>query len=97
MHDDAYCANHLLFDDWFVSSIAPDPASSGQTGMKDINTVYREYLKGQRALANQAYRTIAEDRSVSDSVASTRIGEIVTSRDGWLKVASRLEVNGIFG
>jgi len=25
MHDDAYCANHMLFDDWFVSSIAAHP------------------------------------------------------------------------
>ena len=23
-HDDSYCLNHLFFDDWFVSSIAPD-------------------------------------------------------------------------
>ena len=27
-HDDAYCANHLLFDDWFFSSIAPKPLTN---------------------------------------------------------------------
>jgi type II secretory pathway pseudopilin PulG len=43
-HDDAYCANHLLFDDWFLSSIAPEPAGFGLTVSKDINTVYREFL-----------------------------------------------------
>jgi len=36
MHDDAYCANHLLFDDWFVSSIAPQPDSFGGVISKDI-------------------------------------------------------------
>lgn len=25
-HDDSYCLNHLLFDDWFFSSVAPLPA-----------------------------------------------------------------------
>jgi hypothetical protein len=24
-YDDSYCLNHLLFDDWFVSSLAPSP------------------------------------------------------------------------
>ncbi|MEI7927791.1 MAG: hypothetical protein WCH40_04515, partial [Verrucomicrobiales bacterium] len=34
-HDDSYCANHLLFDDWFVSSIAPDPADFGSKIARD--------------------------------------------------------------
>ena len=31
-YDDSYCANHLLFDDWFFSSIAPDPTHFGTSG-----------------------------------------------------------------
>jgi hypothetical protein len=91
IHDDAYCANHLLFDDWFLSSIAPEPQT-----LKDINSIYREFLKGERQLGNRAYRPIATDNKVTDAVAATRIGEIVTSNDGWLKVASRFEVDGMF-
>lgn len=91
MHDDAYCANHLLFDDWFLSSIAPEPQT-----LKDINTIYREFLKGERPLANRAFIPIATDSKVTNAVAATRIGEIITSNDGWLKVASRFEVEGMF-
>jgi hypothetical protein len=91
MHDDAYCANHLLFDDWFLSSIAPEPETS-----KTINTVYTEFLKGDRELANRSYRPISADSKVSDAVATSRVGEVVTSNDGWLKVASRFEVEGMF-
>lgn len=102
-HDDAYCANHLLFDDWFLSSIAPEPAGFGQTVSKDINTVYREFLKGERDLANRAYRPITADSRVTDSVATTRVEEVIPSTPvkftnyyGWLKVASRFEVEGMF-
>jgi type II secretory pathway pseudopilin PulG len=90
-HDDAYCANHLLFDDWFLSSIAPEPETS-----KDINTIYTEFLKGDRKLTNRNYSPISADNKVTDGVATTRLGEVITSNDGWLKVASRFEVEGMF-
>jgi hypothetical protein len=96
MHDDSYCANHLLFDDWFLSTIAPDPASFGNGSMKDISTVYRELLTGQRKLVNRAYRPIAADSKITSSLANQRVAELITSHDGWLKIASRLEVDGMF-
>lgn len=99
-HDDAYCANHLLFDDWFVSSIAPDPADFGQSLSRDINTVYRDFLKGNSRLVNRAYLPISADSMLSDAEATKRVGEVLPSTsansDGWLKVASRLEVEGMF-
>jgi type II secretory pathway pseudopilin PulG len=95
-HDDAYCANHLLFDDWFFSSIAPEPRDFGQATARNIETVYRDYLQGRRELVNRAYRPIIEDKGASDELASTRVGQILNSSDGWLKVASRFEVEGMF-
>ena len=95
-HDDAYCANHLLFDDWFFSSIAPQPATFGKVISKPIDAVYREYLKGERQLVNRAYKPVAEDKELSDLLATERIGQILNSSDGWLKVASRFEVDGMF-
>jgi hypothetical protein len=95
-HDDSYCANHLLFDDWFFSSIAPEPRDFGKVIARNIDTVYRDFLKGRRELVNRAYRPINEDKAVSDQVAATRIGQILNSPDGWLKVASRFEVEGMF-
>jgi len=47
-------------------------------------------------LANRSYRPISADSKVSDAVATSRVGEVVTSNDGWLKVASRFEVEGMF-
>ena len=94
MHDDAYCANHLLFDDWFVSSIAPQ--AFGNNVSKDISMAYREYLKGESLLTNRTYRPITADSKLTDTEATTRIAQIISSHDGWLKSASRFEVEGMF-
>ncbi|MFU8771893.1 MAG: hypothetical protein ACNA8H_05675, partial [Anaerolineales bacterium] len=97
-HDDAYCANHLLFDDWFFSSIAPRPTNFGSNIARDIESVYKDYLKGDAQLTNRAYKPIAIDRGLSDSDASVLAEDILNSSngDGWLKIASRLEVEGMF-
>lgn len=96
MHDDAYCANHLLFDDWFLSSIAPLPAPLGGSEEKGITSFYQDYLAGEEQLANRAYQRIAEDRGLSTAMISDLTKDIIESPDGWLKVASRLEVDGMF-
>lgn len=97
-HDDAYCANHLLFDDFFLSSIAPRPVDFGNNIADDIESVYGKFLKGESALTNRAYRPINDDTGLSDSEVSELVTEIVSSPegDGWLKIASRLEVDGMF-
>lgn len=95
-HDDAYCANHLLFDDWFVSSIAPQPQVLGGNISKDIETFYRDFLTNKERLANRSYKAIGEDTNLTDALASDRIQKIIKHHEGWLKVASRLEVDGMF-
>ncbi|NNJ87450.1 MAG: hypothetical protein HKP20_09800 [Akkermansiaceae bacterium] len=95
-HDDAYCANHLLFDDWFVSSIAPQPRTLGGNIQKDIYTTFRDFLTGEEQLTNRAYQGIPADMGLSTSKAEDRAKEIIDSYDGWLKVASLLEVTGMF-
>lgn len=95
-HDDAYCANHLLFDDWFVSSIAPRPRTFGGTISKDMSTFYQEFLAGETQLPNRAYQRSAGDRGLSDEGISDLAKDILDSPDGWLRVASRLEVEGMF-
>lgn len=97
-HDDAYCANHLLFDDFFMSSIAPQPSDFGNSISKNIETVYGEFLKGITPLTNRAYRPIINDLGLSDTEVTARVNEMIASPDGdgWQKVASRLEVDGMF-
>ncbi|NBV79884.1 MAG: hypothetical protein EBR62_08500 [Verrucomicrobia bacterium] len=34
-HDDSYCLNHILFDDWFCSSLAPSGAVLGFAALTD--------------------------------------------------------------
>lgn len=97
-HDDSYCINHLLFDDWFFSSIAPDPDSFGADG-RDLQTTFREFVEGEAPLPNRAYRPIAGDLAAA-SGSKGRADELfaaeVNRRDSWRTIASRLEVEGMF-
>ncbi len=102
MHDDTYCANHLLFDDWFVSSIAPQQVSMGGSISKNIDTFYQDYLNGQEKLTNRVYQRIQADNNLSTTQITALTTEIINTNpktgrnDGWLKVASRFEVDGMF-
>jgi hypothetical protein len=94
-HDDAYCANHLLFDDWFVSSVAPQPYTFGGSITKDIKTFYLDYLNGDEQLTNRAYQKILADTGLAKSGVTEAL-KILDSNDGWLKIGSRFEVEGMF-
>lgn len=97
-HDDSYCANHLLFDDWFLSTISAMPANLGSTTSRDVENVYRDFLMGNDRLLNRQYRPTHDDFSLSSTKADERVDEIINSPDGdgFLKVASRMEVDGMF-
>ncbi|MBK1835326.1 hypothetical protein [Roseibacillus ishigakijimensis] len=90
-HDDAYCANHLLFDDWFLSSIATRPADFGRGG-ESAQEVVEKFLAGEQPLDNRAYRAV---RSGGDR-DEEGLGQVITSDEGWQKVAAHLEVEGMF-
>ena len=96
MHDDAYCANHMLFDDWFVSSIAAQPQNLGGNIAKDMKTYYKDIMTGSDKLSNRSYYPIIADSGLSASDATQRVNEIINSSESFLKVASRLEVAGMF-
>jgi type II secretory pathway pseudopilin PulG len=94
-YDDSYCANHLLFDDWFVSAIAPDPTHFGASGRSQKET-HEAFLTGQKSLANRAYRPIREDRVASTSAAGAIYQKHVVPANSWRSIASRIEVEGMF-
>lgn len=96
MHDDSYCANHLLFDDWFLSTIAPDPDGFGSNSVTSVEDVYDGFLRGSRALPNRAYQPIAADTNLSDTEVAERKAQILNHPEGWLKSASRFQVEGMF-
>ncbi|MES2476370.1 MAG: hypothetical protein V4640_11350 [Verrucomicrobiota bacterium] len=97
-HDDSYCANHLLFDDWIFSSIAPDPTSFGRSG-KSLQNTFMDFVTGTSPLGNQSYKAIAEDIAFTAAAASNAdllYQEHVNKTDSWQTIASRLEVEGMF-
>ncbi len=97
-HDDSYCANHLLFDDWFFSSIAPDPENFGTAG-RSMQMTYADFVTGEKPLGNRAYLPIAEDAafaSASQANATSLYNQHVRMPNAWKTIASRLEVEGMF-
>jgi type II secretory pathway pseudopilin PulG len=94
-HDDSYILNHIFFDDWFVSSIAPQPVGFGSGGGTFEDT-YKAFVQGETQLANRAYKAIPEDVVENATDATTRYDNNVKPVDSWKTVASRLEVEGMF-
>jgi hypothetical protein len=95
-YDDSYCANHLLFDDWFVSSITPDPSAFGSAGGRDQKATFTDFVKGTTPLANRAYQPILEDQAAAADNAAKLYANHVAKTDSWKTIASRLEVEGMF-
>ncbi len=108
-HDDFYCANHVLFDDWFVSSIAPKPANLGvPAGTLDSKKTFTDFvlstdpLRGQ-PLRNSAYLPIKIDSDAAlskpapDRTEAEKLFTAHASKAGdWKTIASRIEVEGMF-
>ena len=92
VNDDAYILNHLFFDDWFVSSIAPDLADFSNREDRDLETVYQEHLDGTTPLPNRFYlpaRDADEDAVATEQDSATGLYTYQT-------IASQLEVDGMF-
>jgi hypothetical protein len=97
MHDDSYCSNHLLFDDWFVSSIAPKSASFGKPpSAATFQKTFTEFVSGTDPLPNRAYQPIAADTAVARTGDLSALNTFIAKSDSWRSVASRLEVEGMF-
>jgi hypothetical protein len=94
-HDDSYCANHLLFDDWFFSTIAPQPTTFGPTG-KTLQETFTAWVSEGKPLDNRAYRPILDDSGISPAQATQLYNAKVNTADAYLTIASRLEVDGMF-
>lgn len=104
-YDDSYCANHLLFDDWFFSSIAAGRTGSfgGTTSSSGSRNLLRErfldFVQGTAPLPNRSYKPLPQDLSAagrSTTLARQLYNDHVYSREGWRTIASRLEVEGMF-
>jgi len=85
-----------LFDDWFFSSIAPEPDGFGSSSGSTLTENFTGFLTGSDPLTNRAYLPIHEDQVTSSAKASTIYTAEVAPADSWKTIASRLEVEGMF-
>lgn len=99
-NDDSYLLNHVLFDDWFVSSIAPDYGDFGSTEERSISEVYEDHLTGAEPLPNRSYLYSTDsivsdiDEEVSNVISGEKDSE--TGKYSYETIASKLEVEGMF-
>jgi hypothetical protein len=97
-HDDSYCANHLLFDDWIFSSITRDPTTFGTSG-RALQKTFSEFVTGTTPLNNRAYQPLGSDTAfakLSEANATSLYRDHVSKGDSWRTIASRIEVEGMF-
>ncbi|MDC0497371.1 hypothetical protein OAN72_00190, partial [bacterium] len=92
-HDHSYAFNHVMLDDWFVSSVTPDPAPWSPSGGRTIEQVYQQHLSGEEVLPNHYYQP---RELLSDAEASLEASTFLSDDDSWRKVAAELEVEGMF-
>ena len=107
-HDDAYCLNHVLFDDWFVSSLSPNynkwtglrDDSNGRAAVTAVKDSWADAIKQSVPLANRAYQP-AQNAAELDilskgpvTFSSSGSGPMIP--DAWLKLGAYLTVNGQF-
>jgi hypothetical protein len=95
--DDSYCANHVLFDDWFFSSISKgNPIGFGSAG-GSLSDSFTGFVTGDRPLANRSYKPLLEDLAAAAAGStSTLFNTKVNTATSWRNIASRIEVEGMF-
>ena len=98
-YDDFYCANHILFDDWFVSSIAPKSANLGLPAVTETSQkTFTDFVSGTDALSNRAYLPLKADAAAAQTPAGA-VGlftQYASKPGAWKTIASRIEVEGMF-
>ena len=107
-YDDSYCLNHLLFDDWFVSSLAPRPQDwsalrpgPGQEHvwngavLTSIRARWSEFVSGQ-PLANTCYLPRPGAAAFDPGETGSAYPGNPALPSGYLRLAAHLSVPGQF-
>lgn len=92
-NDDTFILNHLLFDDWFVSSIAPDLNDFSRTSKRTMAQVYRDHLASKTPLPNRFY--LPSPGADPDFEVDSAEQDPDTGMYGYETIASQLEVEGM--
>ncbi|MEP4078367.1 hypothetical protein [Haloferula sp.] len=99
-NDDSYLLNHVLFDDWFMSSIAPDLQNFSARPERSTQTVFTEFLDGEQKLPNRFYLPSRlageEEASILSRTYLTGRPDRSTGLYPFQTAASLFEVEGMF-
>ena len=100
INDDVYMLNHVLFDDCFVSSIAPDLRDFSSSEERSIEKVYEDHISQETRLPNRFYlpTTEASGKNTTAEIAETLSGTLDSDTNlyPYETIASLLEVEGMF-
>lgn len=107
-YDDSYCLNHVLFDDWFVSSLSPRPEDwpslrpgPGQEHvwnpavLASLRARWSEFAAGQ-ALPNACYQPRAGAATFDPGVTGSVYAGNPALPAGYQRLAAHLRVPGQF-
>lgn len=92
--DRSYAANHLLWDDYFFSSMSPKDGLLRSAGKADVGIVVRDFFEKGQALPNERYRPYLS-RPATDIVRELVSGGR-SSTNAHKKAAGALLVDGGF-
>jgi len=98
-NDDSYITNHVLFDDWFLSSLSVDVVDFSSEVDREVTEVYADFFHLREPLPNASYivSDIAREDAVADSDDSTAAQDATTpERFAYETIASDLVVSGMF-
>ena len=109
-YDDSYCLNHVLFDDWFVSSLAPLPTdwaslrpSAGNEHvwnpavMDSMKKHWASFVTGAKALPNSCFLPNADASLFDLEVTGTNgFSGVPAQPVAYQRVAATLRVPGQF-
>jgi len=109
-YDDSYCLNHVLFDDWFVSSLAPPPSSWASLYppagtefswnpdvLVRLQETWAEVRSGAARLPNACYAPLASAAGFSlDTTTASLLGSDPPVSPHFLRIAAHLKVTGQF-
>ncbi len=107
-YDDSYCLNHVLFDDWFVSSLAPPPSRWNPPSvgaeftwdasvLADLQSTWEEVRTGAARLPNAAYAPLASAAGFAiDTTTVSLAGTDPALSPHFLRLAAHLKVEGQF-
>lgn len=98
VNDDAYILNHIFFDDWFVSSAAPDLRDFSASEQRDLEQVLGDFFDGTEQLPNRFYHSAKTIDDVDTLTAELTSGDADEDTDlyPFQSFASNLEVEGMF-